>query len=287
MKLILLFAAACSSASTTPKPPQPISVTVTGSGPPVILIPGLASPGSVWSSTVAHLANHYTCHVVTLAGFGGTPAIAPPMLASARDAVIHYIDEHHLDHPVLIGHSLGATLAMDIAITKPADVGKVLAVDGLPFFPAITNPAMTVEQATAIGQKIGGAIGSLTKDQYAAQALAYAKTQVTSEADAQTIAGWAKDVDPAAVGRAMSELFSRDLRADLARLQAPLLLLGSSADDNASAAEIYQQQIAAAPRHRFIHMTNARHFIMYDAPDRFLQIVERFLTCDDLKTCEL
>jgi pimeloyl-ACP methyl ester carboxylesterase len=143
------------------------------------------------------------------------------------------------------------------------------------------------DRERAIGQKIGGAIGSLTKEQYAAQALAYAKTQVTSEADAQTIAGWAKDVDPAAVGRAMSELFSRDLRADLARLQAPLLLLGSSADDNASAAEIYQQQIAAAPQHRFIHLTSARHFIMYDATDRFLQIVDRFLTCDDLKTCEL
>jgi hypothetical protein len=26
---------------------------------------------------------------------------------------------------------------------------------------------------------------------------------------------------------------------------------------------------------------------MYDATDRFLQIVDRFLTCDDLKTCEL
>src|SRR5262247_3500923 len=76
MKLIaLVLVAACSSSAPRPATVAPVTasaatasrpfaVTVTGHGPPVILIPGLASSGDVWKSTVAHLANSYTCHVL-------------------------------------------------------------------------------------------------------------------------------------------------------------------------------------------------------------------------------
>ena len=49
-------------------------VRVTGSGRPMILIPGLACPGAVWDSTVARFSNQYECHIISIAGFGGTPA---------------------------------------------------------------------------------------------------------------------------------------------------------------------------------------------------------------------
>ena len=54
---------------------RPFAVTVTGSGRPMVLIPGLACGGSVWDATVAHYKASYECHVVTLAGFAGQPAI--------------------------------------------------------------------------------------------------------------------------------------------------------------------------------------------------------------------
>ncbi|MBC7510822.1 MAG: hypothetical protein H7320_19065 [Ferruginibacter sp.] len=44
------------------------SVTVTGKGQPVILIPGFSCSGDVWKETVNHLKNKYQCHVLTLAG---------------------------------------------------------------------------------------------------------------------------------------------------------------------------------------------------------------------------
>ena len=51
-----------------------IAVTVTGEGPDVILIPGLASSGHVWDATVAHISAHHRVHVVQVAGFAGSPA---------------------------------------------------------------------------------------------------------------------------------------------------------------------------------------------------------------------
>ena len=50
--------------------PTRFSVSVTGQGPDVVLIPGLATPGEVWDATVRHLAPTHRVHVILVAGFG-------------------------------------------------------------------------------------------------------------------------------------------------------------------------------------------------------------------------
>src|ERR1700677_1286306 len=74
-------------------PPAPFKAVVTGSGPPMILIPGLASGGNVWDGTVAHFKDRYQCHVLTLAGFAGQPAMDGPFLEKVRDGIVKYIQE--------------------------------------------------------------------------------------------------------------------------------------------------------------------------------------------------
>jgi pimeloyl-ACP methyl ester carboxylesterase len=65
--------------------PVAFSVDVKGSGGrPIILIPGLGCPGSVWDETVAHLGEDYEAHVLTLAGFAGLPAIKEPLSKAVR-----------------------------------------------------------------------------------------------------------------------------------------------------------------------------------------------------------
>ena len=67
-------------ASAPSAPPTSFRVQVTGHGRPMILIPGMASSGDTWKSTVAHYESQYTCHVLTLAGFAGVPATDRPLL---------------------------------------------------------------------------------------------------------------------------------------------------------------------------------------------------------------
>ena len=50
-------------------------VKVVGQGPAVILIPGVASSGEVWQSTVETLQADYQLHILTLAGFAGVQPI--------------------------------------------------------------------------------------------------------------------------------------------------------------------------------------------------------------------
>src|SRR5262245_42906565 len=128
-----LFAGGAMVASAEP---PAFRVEVTGSGPAMLLLPGLNSPGAVWDGVVDHFKDRYTCHVVTLAGFAGQPPLSKPSLATVRDGILAYLNEHRLDRPVVVGHSLGAFLAFWLAATAPERIGPVIAVDGVPFLPA-------------------------------------------------------------------------------------------------------------------------------------------------------
>ena len=105
-----------------------------GEGRAIIMIPGLASSGTTWDATVKHLSAHYRCLELTLAGFVGVPAIPGPLLTEARDQIAQYIRDNHLERPVIMGHSLGGSIALDLAAHYPDLVGPVIIVDSLPFF---------------------------------------------------------------------------------------------------------------------------------------------------------
>ena len=97
------------------------SFSVSASGPttarPMILIPGLMSAGDVWAETAARYAGRYRVHVLTLSGFAGrAPMAGDAFLPTVRDQLIDYIRAEHLDHPVIVGHSLGGFLAFSAGV---------------------------------------------------------------------------------------------------------------------------------------------------------------------------
>ena len=74
-KIYLLFTILLSCATQAQQTDQPIHVQVSGSGAPILLIPGFTVPGDSWEATVNQLEENYECHVLTLAGFGGKSPI--------------------------------------------------------------------------------------------------------------------------------------------------------------------------------------------------------------------
>ena len=129
-------AVAVATAAPVPAPvarpyaPTSFSVTVAGRphGRPIILIPGLGCPGSVWADTVAHFPDAET-HVLTLAGFAGQAPISTPLSATVRAELAIYIRDRHLEHPIIIGHSLGGFIAFWLAAAEPDLVGPTITVD--------------------------------------------------------------------------------------------------------------------------------------------------------------
>ena len=120
-----------------------------GKGPDVILIPGLACSTAVWDATVTHLAGHYRLHLVQVAGFAGAPAKANAtgsVIQPTVDAIDAYIKTNHLKAPKVIGHSLGGSMGLMLAIQHPEDVDKLMLVDSLPF----TGTLMGAQDVTTV-----------------------------------------------------------------------------------------------------------------------------------------
>lgn len=261
--LALLLGAACQARSFT--------VTVTGSGRPMILIPGLESSADVWDSVAAHYKSGYQVHALTLAGFAGLPPVEGLRLATVRDEIIRYIRDNRLDHPIIVGHSLGGFMALWIAVTAPDLPGAIVSVDGLPFLGAVFDPANAGQM-----RQMYAASNAVQMEAMARMALT---RMITAPNDIEMAAKWAARSDPAFVGQAIYDLLTTDLRPEMAKLRAPLLLIGAgkSVPDLLEMQRTYEQQVAGAPIHRVIMDRDALHFIMLDDPQFLLGQMDAFL----------
>ena len=282
--IALLAAALAAPASAQISQHPEFSVQRSGSRglPSMILIPGLLSSGDVWSGTVEQLKSQYDIHVLTLAGFAGVPAIeADPFLRAERDAIIRYIKENRLDRPIIVGHSLGGFLALWIASTAPDLVGKVIAVDGVPYLAALRDTAMTPSKAMPQATMMRNAFASMTGEALGAQTRMAMTTQVRDTAWYARGAAWGATSDARTVGKAVAEMMTTDLRADVSRIKTPVLMFlsgfGMTPEQRSLALASYRAQLVSVADARVIPVETARHFIMLDEPAFFYNAVREFL----------
>ncbi len=251
-------------------------------GQPVILIPGLASSGEVWDGTVAHYCGQRQCHVLTLAGFGGNPAVEGPLLSSAEQQLSEYITANKLQHAIVIGHSLGGFLGMKLAADHPDQVGRLVIVDTLPALGARQMPSMTGVQLKEMAAGMRDQMLQAGPDARAARMRQNMETMVTKPADIEYLMGMGMRSDATTVANAMYELIADDMRDGVARIKAPTLVLGSwiAYKDYAPRAAFeatYQTQYQKLPGVKIELSDTARHFIMYDDPKWMYDRIDNFL----------
>jgi len=259
-------------------------VDITGTGAPIILIPGLASSGEVWDGTVARYcgAGKYQCHVVTLAGFAGVPAIQGPLLPAAGQQLSGYIAANKLDRPVVIGHSLGGFIGMKLAADHPEQVGRLIIVDTLPALGATQMPSATATQLKDMAE--GMRKHMLTQDaaEFGAGQLRSLRGMISKQEDIDRVIGWGQRSDRGTVINAMADMIGDDLRQDVGRIKSPTLVLGSwIAYKDYGSKPIFEQLYKAQYRQlagvKVELADTARHFIMYDDPAWMYDRIDHFL----------
>ncbi|WP_164011605.1 alpha/beta fold hydrolase [Pyxidicoccus trucidator] len=280
--LALLTGCATTSGASTPSAPQPFHVERSGKGRPLVFIPGLASSGEVWSETVAHLQGRYDCHVLTLAGFAGQPAIPAPFFATERRALADYLRSQGLEKPILVGHSLGGVLALAVAADAPELVGGVVIVDSLPFLPAAMDPSATADSMRPRAEEMRTLMRMQTVEQRSMQSRMVLRGYISDESKVDVAARWGADSDPETVNQAIYELTTTDLRPELSRITVPTLVLGSwialkGRVPREAVEAVYRSQYAKLSTGRVVMSDTARHFIMWDDPEGFFRELDGFL----------
>lgn len=254
-------------------------------GRPLVLIPGLSTGGWVWQQVVRDFAPTHSVYVVTLPGFDGRPAVAGDPFEASRDALAGLISARKLARPVLVGHSLGGTLALALAEQLPERIGGVVSIDGLPVMPRTedTPPAQRAALAESMRQRMAAMSGPA----FAAQQQQYMRSiGMVDMGRADDAARLTARSDPAAVAAYVGAVLARDLRPELSAIRAPVLVLApyyapdAAALNNMRAADklaYCRELMAGTPRLQVEAIDNARHFAMIDQPEAVAEAVRRFL----------
>jgi pimeloyl-ACP methyl ester carboxylesterase len=242
--------------------PTAFSVEVHGHGPPVILIPGLGCPATVWRGAVEHL-HGYETHSLTLAGFAGKPRIDRPLIETTIEELARYIRERRLTSPVIIGHSLGGFIAYALAARVPQAVGPVVVID------AVAGGDGDVDGA----RRLRDAWRNASDAQFAQQVSDTFGHMATRADRLRPLLPEIARSDRRAIGDAVFELSTTDVRDHLGAIRAPVLVV--LADGGLQ--DQYRKQAAGVRNREVVVVPNTGHFVMLDDPDRLLAAIDGFL----------
>jgi N-formylmaleamate deformylase len=249
--------------------PTAFSVEVKGEGRPVIFIPGLGCPGAVWDDTVERLNNAIDggieAHVLTLAGFAGTKPIKPPLAAKTRKELVRYIRSRKLDHPIVIGHSMGGFVAYWLGTTSSDALGGIVVVDAGPALAgADDEDARRLRNMWA--QAGDDELPEQIRTVYSWMVRKIDRLEPYFESIAQS--------DRQTIGDAIYEMVQTDVREELEQISVPLLLVLADGKLQGN----YKKMAADIPEHQVVVVPKAGHFVMFDEPDAFTRAVATFIT---------
>jgi pimeloyl-ACP methyl ester carboxylesterase len=109
-----------------------------GSGPPVLLLHGIASSLYTWKDVLPALAVHHDVIAVDLPGFGDSAVPSPAGGDLIVRSVVGLMDRLGIARPSIVGNSLGGAIGIVIASRQPARVDRLVLIDaaGYNFAPA-------------------------------------------------------------------------------------------------------------------------------------------------------
>jgi N-formylmaleamate deformylase len=250
-----------------PFEPTRFTVEVRGTGPDVILIPGLTAGPEIWAGTVTSVPG-YRYHLVHVGGMAGAPArgnASGAVVAPLAEELVRYIASRNL-RPALIGHSMGGTLAMMVAARRPQLAGRVMVIDMLPQPSGLVGSSP--ERARALADQMRDVAATPGGRRLLESLIGSFGTN-----------GSGGTSDANVVARAMHELASLDLTPDLPRIAAPLTIVYASQSERSRARDeaAYTSAYASARNAELVRIDRSGHMIMYDQPARLHAAIREFL----------
>lgn len=103
-----------------------------GQGQPIIILHGLMGSSDNWLPQAKLLSGHFHVFVVDQRNHGLSPHSEEFDYKALAGDIGDFIEQHHLEHVILLGHSMGGKAAMNYALANPDRVKKLIVVDIAP-----------------------------------------------------------------------------------------------------------------------------------------------------------
>ena len=130
-----------------------------GSGPPVVMVHGLAGSAINWMAVGPEIAQTHRAFAIDLVGFGQTPLLNRSATVGANAELVHQFITKVVAEPVtIIGNSMGGHIAIIEAAAHPQWLTAMVLVD-----PAIPGTHVTRPQPVMLGVMAALSIPGLAK----------------------------------------------------------------------------------------------------------------------------
>jgi N-formylmaleamate deformylase len=228
-----------------------------GKGPALVLIPGIASPAAMWAFVAMRLCEHFDVYVVDVRGRGLSEAgehLDYGIDACAQD-VICLAGQLGLSRYTILGHSMGARIAIRAARSKPPSLERIVLADppvsgpGRRAYPSPLANLLDLIAAAKRGEVI--------------ELLRRAGPSVWPEQQMRIRAEWLCTCDERAVAATHRGFHEDDIHSDLRQLSIPSALIVAG-KGGVILAEDEQEIRSLLPSIEILHVKNAGHQMQID-----------------------
>jgi len=252
-----------------------------GAGRPVVLLHGISNSGRAWSPQIAPLVEAGLRVIVPdHAGHGASGKLDRPFSVSdlAGD-VLSLLDHLALDSADVIGLSLGGMVAMEIALTHPERVRKLVVANS--FYTTATDEFRTMAEGWATTfrsedgplKRLEGIWPMNVNETFRASSDGMKTYQVWH--------GLAATADGPSIAHVAEGIVGFDISTALASLSMPVLFIAGD-HDRMSPPAVSQRMASQVSRSEYVEIAGAAHISNVDSADQFSKAVLAFL-CADVK----
>jgi len=275
-------------------------VEVRGDGPvSVVLIPGVPVDWRYWEGFMQRNADRYTMYAVSLPGVAGAQAPPPPpewnptsreerkdppldtpWFDNAVQAIADMMIERGVERAAVVGHAMGGTIALRMAIEHPSLVSAVVTLEG-PVATPLHREMSQKQRAEYAMVNFARNLEAIAPEQWDEQMATWTRNAAPDEQIAEFVTTISLETERDVCIQYMVEHQMTDLRQEMDSLRAPLLgVFTSGVGPNGPQIDKAKRdhfRPAWHERIRFYETDDISFFYNLKAPDRFdTEIAEFF-----------
>lgn len=248
--------------------------TTLGSGPTVLMLHDADGDHLTFAPQVETLASTgYRAVAWDMPGYGHSPPIEPYTFKGLAESCLALIDALQCGPVALVGHGMGAMVALEAAVRRPAAVRRMVLCAG---GPALDSQA--TEDWVAPRLRALLALDTGSGMQQLAQTLVPQFIGTGALPEGVRLASHAlSQVYPGSYRRALEAIttFARGAQA-LSRLHLPTLLIGG-AGDRCTPPDALQALAQVLPDAEHVSLPHIGHWPQLEAPEAFDEVLLEFL----------
>ncbi|MEJ2707122.1 MAG: alpha/beta hydrolase [Anaerolineales bacterium] len=244
---------------------------VYGRGRPVILLHGWLGSWGLWQETMTYLGRYYRTYALDFWGFGesGTKRNTYAV-QDFINLVDQFMEQLGIISAPLVGHSMGGTVSLSVAIQYPQRVRKVVVI-GSPIVGSSLSLLLKLFGRRPVAWVVHNNLWALR--------LGFRILAPFYSSDPRWADMMNRDLSRTSLESfllSIASLGQTDLRPDLPQIKIPAMGMYGKRDIVVNPKQ-WQPMLAGIPHARIERFDTAGHFIMLDEPELFMECLRSFL----------